>query len=152
MNRTIVDYQEDVIREKLQNIIGPVAIAGGVCPIRHILDRFSDKWSTLSIIHLGNAGTLRFNELKRRIDGVSQRMLTVTLRNLERDGLVTRRMYAEIPPRVEYELTDLGKSFLIQTIYLGEWANEHSKQIIASRAQYDARERTNSFNEVVELV
>ena len=112
------------------------------CPIRNILDRFSDKWSTLSIFHLGEAGVLRFNELKKRIEGVSQRMLTVTLRTLERDGLVTRRMYTEIPPRVDYELTDLGRSFLVQIIELGEWASIHSSQIIKAREQYAARERS----------
>ena len=114
------------------------------CPIRNILDRFSDKWSTLSIFHLGDAGTLRFNELKKRIDGISQRMLTVTLRALERDGLVKRQMYAEIPPRVEYELTDLGRSFLVQIIDLGEWASDNSDQIIKAREHYAAREQATS--------
>ena len=110
------------------------------CPIRNILDRYSDKWSTLSIFHLGDAGTLRFNELKKRIDGISQRMLTVTLRTLERDGLVTRRVYPQIPPRVEYELTDLGRSFLVQIIELGDWASVHSSQIIQARERYATRE------------
>ncbi|MCK8493349.1 MULTISPECIES: winged helix-turn-helix transcriptional regulator [Spirosoma] len=141
MNRTIADNQQDIVQEKLQKILGPVGGSIANCPIRNILDRFSDKWSTLSIFHLGNAGTLRFNELKKRIDGVSQRMLTVTLRTLERDGLVSRRVYPEIPPRVEYELTDLGKSFLVQIIELGDWASNHSAQIIQAREQYAARER-----------
>ncbi|SFE17173.1 winged helix-turn-helix transcriptional regulator [Spirosoma endophyticum] len=141
MERTIVDYQEDRLEEKLQKILGTVETQGGTCPIRHILARFSDKWSTLSIFHLGDAGTLRFNELKKRIDGISQRMLTVTLRNLERDGLITRRIYAEIPPRVEYQLTDLGHSLLIQIIELGDWASSHSNQILEARAQFDSREQ-----------
>ncbi len=119
------------------------------CPIRNILDRFSDKWSTLSIFHLGEAGVLRFNELKKRIEGVSQRMLTVTLRTLERDGLVIRRVYAEIPPRVEYELTPLGRSFLVQIIELGEWASIHSHQIMQAREQYAARERGAAVAEVL---
>ncbi|GAB3923214.1 winged helix-turn-helix transcriptional regulator [Larkinella terrae] len=141
MDRTIVDYQQDNLQKKLQKILQPTPGALDRCPIRNILDRFSDKWSTLSIFHLGDAGTLRFNELKKRIDGISQRMLTVTLRNLERDGLVTRRMYPEIPPRVEYELTDLGRSFLIKIIELGEWATNHSDQIIKARERYDRREQ-----------
>jgi len=140
MEGTIVDYQEDRLDEKLQKILGTVEAEGGVCPIRTILARFSDKWSTLSIIHLGDAGTLRFNELKKRIDGISQRMLTVTLRTLERDGLVTRRIYAEIPPRVEYQLTDLGRSLLVQIIELGDWASNHSNQILEARARFDSRE------------
>ncbi|MBD2704654.1 helix-turn-helix transcriptional regulator [Spirosoma sp. BT702] len=140
MNRTIVDNQEDIIQEKLKNILGDGDGPSENCPTRTILDRFSDKWSILSIFHLGAAGVLRFNELKKRINGVSQRMLTVTLRSLERDGLITRRVYPEIPPRVEYELTDLGYSLLVQVIELGQWANDHSQQIRQSRARYDARE------------
>ncbi|MFD2935722.1 winged helix-turn-helix transcriptional regulator [Spirosoma flavum] len=140
MDITIVDYQEDELVKKLQKILGDVDNEGGTCPIRHILARFSDKWSTLSIFHLGNAGTLRFNELKKRIDGISQRMLTVTLRTLERDGLVSRRIYAEIPPRVEYQLTDLGRSLLVQIIELGDWASNHSSQIMEARVRFDTRE------------
>ena len=140
MDRTIAEYQEDRLGEKLQKILGNVESEGGACPIRHILARFSDKWSTLSIFHLGDAGTLRFNELKKRIDGISQRMLTVTLRTLERDGLITRRIYAEVPPRVEYQLTDLGRSLLVQIIELGDWASSHSNQILESRKRFDSRE------------
>ena len=141
MNGTISEYQPYSYQKKLTKILQNTDGDMSGCPIRNILDRFSDKWSTLSILHLGEAGILRFNELKKRIEGVSQRMLTVTLRTLERDGLVTRRVYAEIPPRVEYELTDLGRSFLMQIIELGDWANSHSHQIIKAREQYAARER-----------
>lgn len=141
MERTIVDYQESSVQEKLQKILEDVEEEGGICPIRHIMARFSDKWSMLSIINLGEAGTLRFNELKKRVDGISQRMLTVTLRTLERDGIVTRRVYPEIPPRVEYQLTDLGRSLLVQMMALGEWANNHSNQILEARARFDVRER-----------
>ncbi|WP_461041189.1 winged helix-turn-helix transcriptional regulator [Spirosoma harenae] len=124
----------------MRKILGDTDSMTGSCPTRNILDRFSDKWSMLSIFHLGDAGTLRFNELKKRINGVSQRMLTVTLRNLERDGLISRRVYPEIPPRVEYELTALGHSLLLKVIELGEWASDHSEQIMKARAGYDARE------------
>ena len=140
MDITITDNQQDRLQEKLHKILGSVGGSISGCPIRNILDRFSDKWSTLSIFHLGDAGTLRFNEPKKRIDGISQRMLTVTLRTLERDGLVTRRVYPQIPPRVEYELTDLGRSFLVQIIELGDWASVHSSQIIQARERYATRE------------
>lgn len=144
MDITIVDNQQDSLQIKLKKILGDPANLTGTCPTRNILDRFSDKWSMLSIFHLGNAGVLRFNELKKRIDGISQRMLTVTLRNLERDGLISRQVYPEIPPRVEYELTELGNSLLVKVIELGEWASDHGSQIMQARATYDARER-NTF-------
>ena len=84
------------------------------CPVRDIMDRFGDKWSLLAILNLGYAGKIRFNELKGKVEGISQRMLTVTLRSLERDGLITRKIYAEVPPRVEYELTQLGRGLLLK--------------------------------------
>lgn len=148
MSRTISEYQLDIHQKKLQKILQTTNGNMVGCPIRNILDRFSDKWSTLSIFHLGEAGVLRFNELKKRIEGVSQRMLTVTLRTLERDGLVTRRVYAEIPPRVEYELTPLGRSFLVQIIELGEWASIHSHQIMQAREHYAVRERGTTITEL----
>ncbi|MFC5410793.1 winged helix-turn-helix transcriptional regulator [Larkinella bovis] len=141
MDGTIVDSQQDSLQKKLKKILEPTPGVLAPCPIRDILDRLSDKWSALSIFHLGDAGTLRFNELRKRVDGISQRMLTVTLRNLERDGLVNRRMYPEIPPRVEYELTALGHSFLRQLIELGEWAAHHSDPIMKARERYAAREQ-----------
>lgn len=137
MDRTNVDNQPDRLQEKLQKILCDSDRDASNCPTRTILDRFSDKWSMLSIFHLAQAGTLRFNTLKKRINGVSQRMLTVTLRSLERDGLVSRRLYPEIPPRVEYELTTLGRSLLGHVIKLGEWATDHGDQIMQARARYD---------------
>ena len=108
------------------------------CEVRQILDRIADKWSLL-VIALLDDDTLRFSELKRRIDGVSQRMLTVTLRQLERDGLVERTVYAEVPPRVEYALTPLGRS-LHQTVQaLVVWTESNQGTVAAARASYDAR-------------
>jgi len=104
-----------------------------VCPVRDIIARVSDKWSMLAIYALGGFGTLRFNELKHKIGDVSQRMLTVTLRNLEKDGIITRRIYAEVPPRVEYELTPLGYSLMEQLAHFADWANSNSRQILAAR-------------------
>ncbi|GLQ08535.1 transcriptional regulator [Devosia yakushimensis] len=105
-----------------------------------VLNRIGDKWSVMVVGILGQNGTLRFNELKRMINGVSQRMLTLTLRNLERDGLVTRTIYPEVPPRVEYSLTELGKTLQVPISGLWDWSAEHHGAIIDARAIYDARE------------
>ena len=111
------------------------------CEVRQILDRIGDKWSLL-VIALLDRRRLRFTELRREIDGVSQRMLSVTLRQLERDGLVTRTVYPVVPPRVDYALTPLGRT-LHQTIKaLVTWTEEHTGEIAASRAAYDARRAT----------
>lgn len=107
------------------------------CPIRDVLDRFGDKWSLLAILNLGHLGKVRFNELKSKIDGISQRMLTVTLRSLERDGLITRKIFAEVPPRVEYELTPLGTSLLQQIWKMAQWASDSIDQILEARKAYD---------------
>jgi DNA-binding HxlR family transcriptional regulator len=103
------------------------------------MDRFGDKWSLFVILHLGDSGTTRFNELKNKIEGISQRMLTVTLRSLERDGLLVRRIYAEVPPRVEYELTDLGNGLLLKIFELAQWAAGNMVQIISARQEYDRK-------------
>jgi DNA-binding HxlR family transcriptional regulator len=102
-----------------------------------ILSRVGDKWSVLIIMRLGE-GPRRFNEIKRMIGGISQRMLTLTLRNLERDGLVSRKVTPSIPPRVDYALTDLGRELLHPVKALGEWAILHQPCIEAARTQFDA--------------
>src|SRR5216684_9037543 len=99
------------------------------CHAREMLARVGDKWSVYVIHVLGDAGTLRFNELRGRVAGISQRMLTVTLRGMERDGLVTRTVYPEVPPRVEYALTPLGETLLEPIQGLAEWAAEHRTSI-----------------------
>jgi DNA-binding HxlR family transcriptional regulator len=106
--------------------------------IRAVLDRICDKW-TLLVVSTLDGGRLRFSDLHRRIPGVSQRMLTLTLRNLERDGLVSRTAHAEVPPRVEYELTPLGRSLLPPALALADWALEHITEIEASRTAYGDR-------------
>lgn len=103
------------------------------CPVRDIIARISDKWSMLAIYALGGFGTMRFNELKYKIGDVSQRMLTVTLRNLEADGLVTRTVYPEVPPRVEYQLTALGFDLMQQVVSLGDWAETNREAIMNNR-------------------
>ncbi|OAQ39944.1 transcriptional regulator [Pedobacter psychrophilus] len=104
-----------------------------MCPIRDIVARISDKWSVLAIYGLGGYGKLRFNELKHKIGDISQRMLTVTLRNLEADGLITRTIYPQVPPRVEYELTELGHSLMQQLQLFAEWATKNGPEIIYYR-------------------
>jgi DNA-binding HxlR family transcriptional regulator len=106
--------------------------------VASILARVGDKW-TVFVIRLLGDGPLRFNELKRRVDGISQRMLTLTLRGLERDGLVTRTVFPTIPPRVDYELTDLGRGLWQPVEALGKWANDHQMEIQAARARFDER-------------
>jgi DNA-binding HxlR family transcriptional regulator len=139
MEGTIAEDQESTIRQKLEILFAPAGRTVPLCPVRDVLDRVGDKWSILAILFLGRHGTLRFNELKRNIDGVSQRMLTVTLRSLERDGLLTRRVYPEVPPRVEYELTALGRSLLEQVLALAGWANGQMEAIVAARSRYDGQ-------------
>ena len=102
-----------------------------------ILNRIGDKWSVMIVGYL-NRRTMRFNELRHAIGGISQRMLTLTLRNLERDGLVTRTVFPEIPPRVEYQLTDLGRTLTEPLEALWQWAGEHQHEVGNARASYDA--------------
>ena len=111
------------------------------CHAREMLVRIGDKWSVYVIHLLGDAGTMRFNELRSHVDGISQRMLTVTLRGLERDGLVTRKVYPEVPPRVEYSLTALGKTLRQLVRGLVDWSGAHLEEVDAARAAYDSRAR-----------
>jgi DNA-binding HxlR family transcriptional regulator len=103
------------------------------CPVRNILDRFGDKWSTLVILILGEEKTLRFNEIQKKIGSVSQKMLAVTLKKLEADGLVSRKVYPQVPPKVEYTLTNLGLSLLPKLQNLVKWANENMEEITGNR-------------------
>ena len=103
-----------------------------------ILARVGDKWSVFVIMLLGG-GPRRFNEIKRMVGGISQRMLTLTLRHLERDGLVTRTVFPTIPPRVDYELTDLGRGLWQPVEALGKWAIDHQSEIEDARARFDGR-------------
>ncbi|SFB71562.1 transcriptional regulator, HxlR family [Collimonas sp. OK412] len=106
--------------------------------ISSVLARVGDKWSVLIIVLLGD-GPKRFNEIKRAVGGISQRMLTLTLRGLERDGLVTRTQFPTIPPRVDYELTDLGRSLWSAVEPLGVWARGHVGHITKARAGFDEK-------------
>lgn len=106
------------------------------CPVRDVLDRLGDAWSYLVVLRL-SGGPQRFNALKRAVTGVSQRMLTVTLRNLERDGLVQRTVYPTTPPQVEYALTELGVSLVRPMVELTRWASSNHDAVRQSRARYD---------------
>src|SRR5271157_3626606 len=106
--------------------------------VREVLNRVGDKWSVLIVQLLAN-DPKRFSDLRRTIEGISQRMLTLTLKGLERDGLVTRTVYPTIPPRVEYQLTELGRTLRKPIQALAQWAQENREQIQQSRNRYDAR-------------
>ena len=106
------------------------------CPIRNVLSRIGDKWSMLVLFTLENNECQRFKELQRNIPDISQKMLTATLKTLEADGLVRREAYAEVPPRVEYSLSDKGRSLLPLINNLLTWAIEHMDGIIASREHF----------------
>ncbi|NTX05101.1 helix-turn-helix domain-containing protein [Myxococcus sp. CA040A] len=112
--------------------------------VRDVLTRVGDKWSVQVVGSLGE-GPLRFSDLKRAIEGISQRMLTLTVRGLERDGLVTRTVHPTVPPRVEYALTPLGRTLLEPVTVLGQWAVQHRAEIQASRGSYDARPQPAPF-------
>jgi len=106
------------------------------CPSRQLLDRLSDKWVGLVICAL-QPGSLRFSELARTVAGVSQKMLTQTLRSLERDGLVEREVTPSVPVRVDYRLTDLGRSLLPVMAAVQDWAEHHMREVTAAREEYD---------------
>lgn len=113
------------------------------CPVREVLSRVGDKWSILVVAVLRD-GSMRFNDLRRSIDGISQRMLTLTLRGLERDGLVTRTVTPTTPPRVDYALTRLGRTLLDPIMALADWAETNRSAIQTSRQRFDDIDRSGS--------
>lgn len=117
----------------------PFDVMTATCPSRTSLARIANKWTAMVVIAL-SAGRMRFRDLRGTVDGISAKVLTETLRDLERDGLVTRHVYAEVPPRVEYELTPLGHTLHAPLQALGHWAEEHITEVLAARESYDARQ------------
>jgi DNA-binding HxlR family transcriptional regulator len=111
------------------------------CPIRQVLDRFGDKWSILVVELLSHEGKLRFSEIAQTIGDISQKMLTVTLKSLESDGLIVRQFYPEIPPRVEYELSELGKSLVPHIQQLSGWGQQHMETILENRRQFESKQQ-----------
>lgn len=113
----------------------------GCSAIAETLSRIGDKWTVLVIASLSSGEPKRYNELRRKLASISQRMLTLTLKGLEEDGLVTRTMYATIPPRVDYALTPLGRRLVVPLQALYEWAVEHRPQMLAARQKYQSKQR-----------
>ena len=109
------------------------------CPSRTSLARIANKWTAMIVIVLGR-GRTRFRDLRAAVEGISGKVLTETLRDLERDGLVTRHVFAEVPPRVEYELTELGRTLYGPLAAIGQWAEAHIAEVLEARERYD-RER-----------
>ena len=108
------------------------------CPSNNVLELIAGKWSMLAVYAL-RGGTLRYSELHAAVGGISQKMLTQTLRELERDGLIARRVYPVVPPHTEYTLTPLGRSLQSVVSEMGGWAEEHMGEVLSARAEYDAR-------------
>lgn len=136
MEVTIAENQPLTVEKRAKNILDPTAQKPEICPIRDILGHFGDKWSIFTILALGQTERIRFNELKSKVSGISQRMLTVTLRSLEENGVVERTWYPEIPPRVEYQLTPLGQSLQEKMVDLWEWASTHMPDIQRARTRF----------------
>jgi DNA-binding HxlR family transcriptional regulator len=123
-------------RERIAAVFSGTCSKKKLCPVKDIMASYSDKWSMYTVLLLGQYQIMRFNELRHHIAGISQRMLTVTLRSLEEDGIVSRTIYPEIPPRVEYQLTHLGESLLKQLLQLACWAEGHVDEIVKARRKY----------------
>lgn len=123
-------------RKDIEAIISSACSGRDTCPIKDVLASFGDKWSLHVLLSLGQQQQLRFNALRASIYGISQRMLTVTLRSLQRDGLVCR-VHAEESSRAEYRLTELGESLLKQLLPLAKWAESNLKQVMKARKQYE---------------
>ena len=130
------------MRNALADVISCVTtgeLNTGTCPVRDVLDRVSGKWASLLMMALG-VRPHRFGELKRAVPDISQRMLTQTLRDLQRDGLISRHVFATVPPSVEYRLTQMGESMVPPFMVLAAWANKNHDAIRAARMAYDSRE------------
>lgn len=127
-------------REQIERIFSGPCSQKMVCPVKDILATYGDKWTMYTVLLLGQHQTLRFSELRGSISGISQRMLTVTLRTLEEDGMVNRTQFTQIPPRVEYSLTPLGESLLKQLLQMASWAADHFDEVLKARTAYRKRQ------------
>lgn len=112
-----------------------------ICPIRNVVARFGDKWSLLVLLVINEAGIVRFNELGRMIPDISTRVLSTTLKTLEADGLIDRKVYAQVPPKVEYTLTDTGRSLIPLLVQLMEWAQRNMKNVMTNRRRYESAKK-----------
>lgn len=127
------------VSEQTASADGRFDVMASACPTRQVVGRIGDRWTLLVLYALGK-GTRRFSQLRADVDGISQKMLTQTLRALERDGLVDRRVYPVVPPKVEYSLTALGTSLTMEIAALRTWAYAHMDEIAAAREAFDARD------------
>lgn len=109
-----------------------------ICPIRNVVARFGDKWSLLVLLVINEAGIVRFNELGRMIPDISTRVLSTTLKTLDADGLIDRKVYAQVPPKVEYTLTETGRSLIPLIMQLTEWAQQNMKNVMTHRRRYES--------------
>jgi len=136
--------KETMERYKQQETPQPLAwnAYNSLCPTRQVLNRIADKWTVLVVSSL-ESGTKRFSVLRREIDGVSQKMLTQTLRGLERDGLVTRKIYATVPPKVEYSLTPLGNTLVVLLRSIRVWSETHIEKVMSAQENYDSEIEAN---------
>lgn len=136
---TITDNQSIMIEKKLKKIFGHIDPNNlpEVCPIRDILAPVSDKWSILIIIFTGAYSKLRFNEIKKKVYGISSKTLSERLKTLERDGIVNRKAYNQVPIKVEYSLTSFGKKYLEQILNITEWIDKEAPTIIKQRMEFD---------------
>ncbi|WP_273566000.1 winged helix-turn-helix transcriptional regulator [Maribacter halichondriae] len=141
---TITEHQRLNAKKKLNKMFGHVNLKDMTlaCPIRDVMAMASDKWSILIIMHLGYYPILRFNELKKKVYGISNKVLSERLKQLEGDGYLIRTMYPEVPIRVEYGLSDFGHSYLQKLIELTEWAQTYKDCVLANRAQYKTKKRS----------
>ncbi len=121
---------------RIDNILNGSCTANNICPVKDIMASFGDKWSMYTVLLLGKQKQMRFNELRLGISGISQRMLTVTLRSLKRNGVVSRNFYNNHLTKVEYSLTPLGESLLFQLLSFGGWAEENFEAILRARESY----------------
>lgn len=112
-----------------------------ICPIRNVVARFGDKWSLLVLLVINEAGIVRFNELGRMIPDISTRVLSTTLKTLEADGLIDRKVYAQVPPKVEYTLTETGRSLIPLIMQLTEWAQQNMKNVMTHRRRYESAKK-----------
>jgi DNA-binding HxlR family transcriptional regulator len=136
--RKPTNYQRETDREQPMAEHPEFNVLTATCPSRTSLARIANKWMAMVVSALGD-GRLRFSDLRATVDGISGKVLTNTLRELERDGLVSRHVYAEIPPRVEYELTELGHTLHAPLRALGSWAEEHIEEVLTAREVFDNR-------------
>ncbi len=126
-------------KEKIFAVFSGACSQKKLCPIKDVISGYTDKWSMYTVLLLGKSGKVRFTHLLTNIKGISQRMLTVTLRSLEEDGIVRRTIYHDIPVKVEYSLTELGESLLKQLLHLAGWAEQNIEPIMNARKQYEKK-------------